>query len=174
MHDSVTEFTAENREVVLRDAFEAVGLDSTGAELLCPGSNAVYRLTSSPIVVRIARDPAVLAAMERAVGAVRWLATVDFPATRMPAGIAQPLVVRGLVVTFWESAQEHEKYATVGGMAGLLRRFHWLEEPGSLRLPYVAPWPSCRRTWTVRLMSWRRTGPSWRSGRPSLRRSTTG
>ncbi|GAA3296353.1 phosphotransferase family protein [Streptomyces cinereospinus] len=138
-HDGDTEFTAEGVEVVLREACKTAGLDSTGAELLRLGSNAVYRLDSLPIIVRIARDPAVLSEMERAVGVARWLETVDFPATRALAGVTQPIVVRGLVVTFWESVQEHEEYATVGELADLLRRFHWLEEPETLGLPYFDP-----------------------------------
>ncbi|MFJ9891803.1 phosphotransferase family protein [Streptomyces sp. NPDC091280] len=138
-HDGGTAFTAEGVEVVLREACEAADLDATGAELLRLGSNAVYRLTSLPIIVRIARDPAVLAEMERVVGVAQWLETVDFPATRVRAGVAQPVVVRGMVVTFWESVQETEEFATVGELADLLRRFHWLEEPESLRLPYFDP-----------------------------------
>lgn len=134
-----TEFTAEGVAVVLREACEAAGLNATGAELLRLGSNAVYRLASLPIIVRIARDPNVLPEMERVVAVARWLRTVDFPATRVLTEIAQPVVVRGLVVTFWESVQEREEYATVGELADLLRRLHWLEEPESLGLPYFDP-----------------------------------
>lgn len=43
------------------------------------------------------------------------------------------------MVTFRESVQEREEYATVGELADLLRRFHWLEEPEALRLPYFDP-----------------------------------
>src|SRR5690606_41339857 len=61
-----TGFTAEGGAVVLREACEAAGLEATGAALLRLGSNAVYRLASLPIIVRIARDPAVLLEMARA------------------------------------------------------------------------------------------------------------
>jgi aminoglycoside phosphotransferase (APT) family kinase protein len=134
-----TEFTAEGLEPVLREACATVELDSRGAELMRLGSNAVYRLTSLPVIVRIARDPSVLAEMGRAVSVARWLETQDFPAMRVPASVAQPLVVGGFVVTFWESVQEQEEYATVGELADLLRRLHWLEEPESLHLPYFEP-----------------------------------
>ncbi|WP_217166606.1 phosphotransferase family protein [Streptomyces sp. AC512_CC834] len=133
------EFTAETLAPVLREACSSAGLDSNGAELLRLGSNAVYRLLSSPVIVRIARDPSVRAEMDRAVKVARWLETENFQATRVPARVAQPLVVSGRVVTFWESVQENEEYATVGELADLLRRFHWLEEPESLRLPYFDP-----------------------------------
>ncbi|MGW0755358.1 phosphotransferase family protein [Streptomyces sp. NPDC002814] len=137
--DDGTEFTAESLAAVLREACGTAGLDPDGAELLRLGSNAVYRLSTSPIIVRIARDPDVLEEMERAVRVARWLEAEDLPATRVPAGVSQPLVVGGLVVTFWESVQEREEYATVGELADLLRRLHWLEEPESLRLPYFDP-----------------------------------
>ncbi|MFE5374142.1 phosphotransferase family protein [Streptomyces mirabilis] len=137
--DGGTEFTAESLEAVLREACGTAGLDPGGAELLRLGSNAVYRLSGSPVIVRIARDPDVLEEMERAVRVARWLEAEDLPATRVPAGITQPLAVGSRVVTFWESVQEREEYATVGELADLLRRLHWLEEPESLRLPYFDP-----------------------------------
>ncbi|MFD1662533.1 phosphotransferase enzyme family protein [Streptomyces caeni] len=137
--DGGTEFTAEGLAPVLREACATAGLDSRGAELLRLGSNAVYRLASLPIIVRIARDPSLLEEMDRAVNVARWLEAQDFPANRVPARVAQPLVIGGLVVTFWESVQENEEYATVGELADLLRRLHWLEEPESLGLPYFDP-----------------------------------
>ncbi|MEU5955493.1 aminoglycoside phosphotransferase family protein [Streptomyces sp. NPDC047525] len=137
--DGGTEFTAEGVEIVLREACEKAELDPTGAELLRLGSNAVYRLASLPLIVRVARDPAALPEMERVVEVARWLERENFPATRVPARIEQPLTVGGRVVTFWESAQEQEEYATVGELADLLRRLHWLEEPETLGLPYFNP-----------------------------------
>ncbi|MFD5628153.1 phosphotransferase family protein [Streptomyces sp. NPDC127072] len=137
--DGGTEFTADGLDWVLRNACGTAGLDPDGAELLRLGSNAVYRLSASPIIVRIARDPDVLEEMDRAVRVARWLEAEDLPATRVPAGVAQPVVVGGRVVTFWESVQEREEYGTVGELADLLRRLHWLEEPESLRLPYFDP-----------------------------------
>ncbi|MFD8766229.1 phosphotransferase family protein [Streptomyces mirabilis] len=137
--DGGTEFTAESLEAVLREACGTAGLDPEGAELLRLGSNAVYRLSGSPVIVRIARDPDALEEMERAVRVARWLEAEDLPATRVPAGVMQPLVVGSRVVTFWESVQEREEYATVEELPDLLRRLHWLEEPESLRLPYFDP-----------------------------------
>jgi Ser/Thr protein kinase RdoA (MazF antagonist) len=137
--DGGTEFTAESLGAVLREACGTAGLDPEGAELLRLGSNAVYRLSGSPVIVRIARDPDALEEMERAVRVARWLEAEDLPATRVPAEVTQPLIVGGRVVTFWESVQEREEYATVGELADLLRRLHWLEEPESLRLPYFDP-----------------------------------
>ncbi|MGW1283329.1 phosphotransferase [Streptomyces sp. NPDC002586] len=135
----VQPFTAETAETALREACQGTGLDPAGAELLRLGSNAVYRLSKAPVIVRIARDPDSLPEMERAVRVARWLAEQDFPATRVLPGVRQPQVVGGRVVTYWESAQDREEYATVTELADLLRRLHWLEEPQSLGLPYYDP-----------------------------------
>ncbi|MEU7239022.1 aminoglycoside phosphotransferase family protein [Streptomyces sparsogenes] len=135
----IGELTEASAGVVLREACKASGLDSSGAELLRLGSHAVYRLGSAPVIVRIARDPDSLKEMERAVRVARWLESEDFPATRVLAGVQQPSVIGGRIVTYWESAQESEEYATVEELADLLRRLHWLEEPETLRLPYFDP-----------------------------------
>ncbi|WP_267244902.1 phosphotransferase enzyme family protein [Streptomyces sp. PR69] len=143
------EFTADGVGAVLRESCAAAGLDPSGAELLRLGSNAVYRLSSAPVIVRIARDPDALPEMERAVRVARWLEAERLPAVRALSAGGQPLVVGGRVVTFWESVQEREEYGTVAELADLLRRLHWLEEPESLRLPYFDPlaklWGSLRQ-----------------------------
>ncbi|MGW7008171.1 aminoglycoside phosphotransferase family protein [Streptomyces sp. NPDC054933] len=132
-------FTAESAGTVLSEACRTAGLDPAGAELLRLGSNAVYRLSAAPVIVRIARDAGSLPEMERAVHVARWLAEEVFPATRVLPGVRQPLAINGRVVTYWESAQDREEYATVTELADLLRRLHWLEEPQSLGLPYYDP-----------------------------------
>jgi thiamine kinase-like enzyme len=103
------------------------------------GSNAVYALAGRPVVVRIAADAGVLAEMERAVRVARWLEVEGFPANRVVPGVAQPAVIAGRVVTFWESVQDAEEYASLPELADLLKRLHWLEEPESLGLPYFDP-----------------------------------
>ncbi|UGY93624.1 aminoglycoside phosphotransferase family protein [Streptomyces gobiensis] len=142
--DSTTGFTAESAGAVLTEACRSASLDPTGAELLRLGSNAVYRLASSPVVVRIARDPAVRDQMDRAVRVARWLAAESFPAMRVLPDVKQPLLVGGRVVTFWENAQDRGEYASLDELADLLRRLHWLEGPESLGLPYFDP---AAKTW---------------------------
>ncbi|MFE3016692.1 phosphotransferase [Streptomyces sp. NPDC059256] len=141
-------FTAEAAGGVLVQACRAAGLDSTGAELLRLGSNAVYRLQTSPVIVRIARDRDALSNMSRVVRVARWLEAESFPATRVIPGLEQPFTVQGRVVTFWVSDQDHDEYADLTELGDLLRRFHWLEEPDSLGLPYYDPfgdvWDSLR------------------------------
>lgn len=135
----MTDFTEETAGEVLSEACTLAGLDASGAALLRLGSNAVYRLASPPVIVRIARDPEILDQMGRAVGVARWLETEDFPATRALGGVRQPLTAGGRVVTFWESAQDREEYATLKELADLLKRLHWMEEPEALGLPYFDP-----------------------------------
>ena len=125
--------------MVLREACASAGLDPTDARLLRLGSNAVYSLADRPVVVRIAADPGALGEMERAVRVARWLGEERFPANRVLPGVSQPLVVGGRVVTFWESVQDSEEYATVTELADLVKRLHWLEEPELLVLPYFDP-----------------------------------
>ncbi|RLU80474.1 aminoglycoside phosphotransferase [Streptomyces griseocarneus] len=144
--DRGEDFTAEVAGRVLVAACRAVGLDAAGAELLRLGSNAVYRLASAPVIVRVARDPDCRAEMERTVRVARWLEGEDFPATRLLPGVQQPLEAGGRVVTFWQSDQDHEEYATVEELADLLRRLHWLEEPEALGLTYFDPFA---KVWTA-------------------------
>ncbi|ONK11210.1 aminoglycoside phosphotransferase family protein [Streptomyces sp. MP131-18] len=132
-------FTPESAGAILAEACRTAGLDPAGAELLRLGSNAVYRLASAPVVVRIAQDPGALGEMERVVRVARWLAAEDFPATRVVPGVRQPIVAGGRVVTFWENAQDREEYARLDELGDLLRQLHWLEEPESLGLPYYDP-----------------------------------
>jgi hypothetical protein len=100
------EFTAESAGAVLREAGESAGLDVSGAELLRLGSNAVYRLASAPVVVRIARDPTSMESMTHAVRVARWLEGEGFPATRVVSRVEQPALISGRVVTYWENAQD--------------------------------------------------------------------
>ncbi|MFC4030902.1 phosphotransferase family protein [Streptomyces polygonati] len=137
-------FTAETTLAVLREACAVAGLDAAGARLLRFGSNAVYQLAGRPVIVRITADRDALTEMERAVRVARWLGEERYPANRVLPGIAQPLVVGERVVTFWESVQDAEEYATLPELADLLRRLHWLEEPESLGLPYFEPFAKVR------------------------------
>jgi thiamine kinase-like enzyme len=132
-------FTAEAAGRLLDAACRAVGLEAAGARLVRLGSNAVYALPDHRVIVRVTADPDARAEMERVVAVAAWLAEEDFPANRLVPGIAQPVIVEGRAVTFWESVQDEEEYATLPELADLLKRLHWLEEPESLGLPYFDP-----------------------------------
>jgi Ser/Thr protein kinase RdoA (MazF antagonist) len=121
-----------------------VGLDPAGARLVRLGSNAVYALADGHVIVRIASDAGDLAEAERTVAVGRWLAEVGIPANRLVSGISQPALVEGRPVTFWESVQDEEEYATLPELGDLLKQLHWLDEPESLGLPYFDPMPKVR------------------------------
>ncbi|RKN09407.1 aminoglycoside phosphotransferase family protein [Streptomyces radicis] len=134
-----SEFTEDVARGVLAEACAATGLNAGGAELLRLGSNAVFRLASAPVIVRIAQDPSAAEEMKRGAAVARWLASEDYPATRLVPGLAQPAVVGGRVVTYWESAQDRVEYVRLDELGDLLKRLHWLDEPESLGLSYYDP-----------------------------------
>ncbi|UWE12154.1 phosphotransferase [Actinacidiphila bryophytorum] len=137
-------FTVEAAGRALDAACEEAGLDPAGARLVRLGSNAVYALADGRVILRIAADAEDLAEAERAVAVARWLAEVDLPANRLVPGIAQPRVVQGHTVTYWESVQDEEEYATLPELADLLKQLQWLDAPESLGLPYFDPAPKVR------------------------------
>jgi len=132
-------FSADSTRRTLEIVCAAAGLDSGGAELLRLGENAIYRLSSVPLVARIARTVGYLPAIETEVAVARWLESVAFPAVRLAGPAEQPLVVDGRVVTFWELVSERTEYGTVAELAVLLRWLHELEPPPSLVLPALRP-----------------------------------
>jgi aminoglycoside phosphotransferase (APT) family kinase protein len=127
----------------LIEACTAVGLDPQGAELIRLGSNGVFRLRTRPVVARVARSSAQLAATERQLAVSRWLASEDVPAIHA-LDVAQPVIADGRVVTFWESAADDARYGTTRDLGRILRRLHGLKPPADLRLPPLAPFGPAR------------------------------
>jgi aminoglycoside phosphotransferase len=132
-------FSAESTHRTLEAACAAVGLRAAGAALMRLGENAIYRLDSVPVVVRIARTVDYLPAIETEVVVARWLESVGFPVVRLAGPADQPVVADGRPVTFWELVSERTEYGTVAELAGLLRWLHHLEPPSSLMLSELRP-----------------------------------
>jgi len=65
-----------------RSGCTLAGFSSDGAELLRLGENAIYRMASVPIVVRIARSADRLARVEKELCVARWLAAAEVPGSR--------------------------------------------------------------------------------------------
>ena len=122
---------------LLTQACTATGLDSRGARLLRLGSNAVYRL-AEPVVARIARPGTGTETAQRAVAVARWLESAGYPAARA-IGVAQPVVVDGCAVTFWEAVSDGSQYAAIAQVAAVIARLHAMTAPQSLHLPELAP-----------------------------------
>lgn len=72
-------FTSERAARVVGAACRAAGLDGRGAELIRFGENALFRLASAPVVVRVARGEEWLPKARIEVAVSRWLAGEGFP-----------------------------------------------------------------------------------------------
>ncbi|MEU6402321.1 aminoglycoside phosphotransferase family protein [Streptomyces sp. NPDC046985] len=132
-------FTSEQAVRVMRAACRATGLDDRGAHLIRLGENALFRLASVPVVVRVARGEEYLSKARNEVGVSRWLAGEGFPAARIVDDLEQPLIVEGHPVTFWHLIVEAERKATYGELGGILRGLHSMTLPGGLELPSFDP-----------------------------------
>jgi aminoglycoside phosphotransferase (APT) family kinase protein len=132
-------FTSAGAARVLRAACRTAGLDERGAELVRFGENALFRLASVPVVVRIARGKEWLFTARKEVAVARWLAAEGFSAARIMEDVEQPLLVDGHPVTFWHLIVEGDRKATYGELGGILRDLHRLTVPASLALPSFDP-----------------------------------
>lgn len=135
-HDS---FSADRAARVLEIACDATGVDAADAELVRLGENAIFRLLSQPLIVRIARTIDYLPDVRTEVAVARWLESAGFAAVRLAGPADQPVVADGLPVTFWELLGDGTDFGTVGELAALLRQLHGLELPSSLVLPQLQP-----------------------------------
>ncbi|MFC8045717.1 phosphotransferase enzyme family protein [Nocardia sp. NPDC057353] len=125
----------EDLEAVARAACSAVGLITSDLEPIKVAENAIYRLPSSAIVVRLA-NPGQEAAAERELLIAGWLHRSGVPAVE-PANLATTFVIqRNHPVSFWKELPEH-RGATAPEIARALRALHRLE-PAEF-LPAIDP-----------------------------------
>lgn len=113
---------------MLAEACTLAGFSSDGAELLRLGENAIYRLASAPVVIRIARSADRLARVEKELCVARWLAAAGVPAVRVEEEIDQPLLVDGHPVSFWHAVAGGNLEPTQADLARLLASFHALQD----------------------------------------------
>ncbi|MCF3130236.1 aminoglycoside phosphotransferase family protein [Streptomyces olivochromogenes] len=132
-------FTSARAARVMSAACRLAGLDDGGAELIRLGENALFRLASAPVIVRVARGEEWLPKARVEVGVSRWLASEDFPAARLVDGLEQPFLVEGHPVTFWRLIVEGGRKATYGELGGVLRDLHSMALPDGLELPSFNP-----------------------------------
>jgi aminoglycoside phosphotransferase (APT) family kinase protein len=136
-------FDEQSARAALEDACGAAGLDPAGAELIRLGQNAVFRLRSQGVVARVGRSADKASAVERQLAVSRWLAANDVPAIRA-LDVTQPMIVRGRVVAFWESADDGVRYGSTTELGRILRRLHGLPRPEQLALPTLTPFTTAR------------------------------
>ncbi len=145
MGTTVAPLDREAAQRALADMCAAAGLDPVGAELIRLGSNAMFRLRSAPLILRIGPNANGLPAAEREVAVAEWLAENDVPAVRVARTIAQPLALGDRVGTIWQSASDREEYGSTVDLARILRKLHALEPPSTVGLPQLDPCAVARR-----------------------------
>ncbi|MCN9239470.1 aminoglycoside phosphotransferase family protein [Streptomyces sp. RY43-2] len=132
-------FTSAGAARVMAAACRAAGLDDRGAELIRLGENALFRLASVPVVVRVGRGEEWLSIARTEVAVSRWLADEGFPAARVIDDLEQPFLTDGHPVTFWHLIVEGGRKATYGELGGVLRDLRSLTIPDGLVLPSFEP-----------------------------------
>ncbi|MFJ6831864.1 aminoglycoside phosphotransferase family protein [Streptomyces sp. NPDC091209] len=132
-------FTSAGATRVMVAACRAAGLDGRDAELIRLGENALFRLASAPVIVRVARGEEWLATARTEVAVSQWLAGEGFPAARVVEDLQQPFLIGGHPVTFWHLIVEGDRKATYGELGAVLRDLHSLSVPDGLRLPSFDP-----------------------------------
>lgn len=132
-------FTSAKATRVMVAACRAAGLDDRGAELIRLGENALFRLASVPVIVRVARGEEWLPKARTEVAVSQWLAGEGFPAARIVEDLEQPLLIAGHPVTFWHLIVEGDRKAKYGELGGILRELHSLTLPDGLVLPSYDP-----------------------------------
>ncbi|MFD8348444.1 phosphotransferase enzyme family protein [Streptomyces coelicoflavus] len=132
-------FTSATATRVMIAACRAAGLDGSGAELIRLGENALFRLASVPVIVRVARGHEWLPTARKEVAVSRWLAGEGFSAARIVEDLEQPLLIDGYPVTFWRQIVEGDRKPAYGELGAVLRDLHTLTVPAGLELPRFQP-----------------------------------
>jgi aminoglycoside phosphotransferase (APT) family kinase protein len=114
-----------------------------GAELIKFTNNAVYRLPSAGMVVRIAGSATVVERVPVVIQAARWLAHHDAPTVRLVEEIAQPVEAAGAVATFWHLVPETGPEPTGTDLGRILKQLHALPTP-DFPLPSWEPFERIR------------------------------
>jgi len=121
---------SEWSQAILQDACAKIGVDSSGAELIKFTNNAVYSLSTTPIVVRIPGSEAIGSRVPKVVAVARWLASHNMPSVRLVDELPQPLHIGDHRITFWHRVTEASSHPADGHDLGrILRRFHALPTP---------------------------------------------
>ncbi|WMX44423.1 phosphotransferase enzyme family protein [Streptomyces roseicoloratus] len=118
-------------EARAREILAGAGLPAGDATLLAFGENAVFAV--GDVVVKVGRDPELLARAERELALAGWLEASGVPAVR--AAEAKPLVAEGHPVTVWHRLPAAVRPAEPRDLAPLLEAVHALPEPEDFALP---------------------------------------
>ncbi|MFG3618924.1 phosphotransferase enzyme family protein [Nocardia sp. NPDC047654] len=119
--------------------------DSTDAELIKYTVNAVFRLKTSPVIVRVTTGEAGEIRGTRIVNVTRWLASHGAPIAPL-LDVSQPLHLPGcFTVTFWHELDNSSPW-TAAELARPLRELHQIHPGDALdTLPVWNPFDNARR-----------------------------
>jgi Ser/Thr protein kinase RdoA (MazF antagonist) len=136
--DVDAEFSAAVAERALRVACDVTGLDDRDADLIRLGENALFRLSSQPVVVRIARTMEYWADAVKEVAVAHWLAEHQFPAAQVHEvpEVRQPVRAGEYPVTFWRFIPGRPgARGEVRTLGLVLHRLHRMPRPSTFDLP---------------------------------------
>lgn len=120
-------FTPDKLAAALVAVCHQLGLDPRGARLLRFTNNAVYRLASDPVVVRIVGSHALGHRAAKVVAVAEHFARHDVPAVRLYPGVRQPIQVGENVATVWQWVPPLGCTPAPSDLARLMRSVHALE-----------------------------------------------
>lgn len=121
-------FTADRTRTLLERACRLAGLDPTGAVVLRHHTNAVYRLTTAPVVVKVARPSQTN--VREVVRLVRWATENGIPTVGLLDDVQQPVEIGGCAITFWHYLSQ-SRPITAGDIARPLRALHTAPHPST-------------------------------------------
>ncbi|WP_435109252.1 phosphotransferase enzyme family protein [Nocardiopsis synnemataformans] len=135
--------TPERLHAVLAGICAQAGLDPRDAHLIKFTNNAVFRLASAPVVVRIAGSRAVSERIDTVIATAQWFAQHEVPAVRLLEEVAQPVVADGYAATLWHLVPDSGPQATGAGLGQILSQIHQLPTP-EFALPQWSPFTQVR------------------------------
>lgn len=135
-------FTPDRTRALLHAACKPFRLDPAGATLLRHHTNAVYRLVTAPVVVKIARPG--IQHTATVVRLARWLADHDVLGVPLLDDIDQPSTLAGCAITFWRYLPQVRPIAA-GDIAGPLAALH-AAAPPPFALPSFEPIRAIQRS----------------------------
>lgn len=125
-------FSPNRTQLVAIEACRRAGLDPAGMVLLRHQTNAVYQLTTAPVVVKVVRPG--IQHTEDIVKLVRWLDGQHVPTVPL-LDIEQPIHLAGCAVTLWRYLPQ-DQAVTAGDIARPLLSLHSVGTV-SLELPQL-------------------------------------
>jgi len=135
-------FLPDRTRLVAQAACGIAGLDATGALLVRHQTNAVYRLVTAPVMVKVVRPG--ISHTKNVVELVSWLVDQRVPTVELVDGIRQPLELAGCSVALWHYLPQ-DRPISAGDIAAPLLALHSVPSP-PVALPELDPLGAIHRS----------------------------